>query len=166
MTYYIPEEGLDAAFEYVSKHYSHIEEVPSYRDEPGFEKLRGIFIHVQSDTYYPSLLDKAAYLLIGINKGHFFSNGNKRLAIVVMTLFLSGNSLGLKRGSSKEWYRETLGSLFPEYAQWGDFSDFSSTDFATYNLSIMIADSGTYGIDHDELKRRVYSFLETATEPL
>lgn len=164
MTYYISDEGLDVVFAYVSKHYSHIEEVPAYRDEPGFDKLRGIFAHVQSDTYYPSIFEKAAYLLIGINKGHFFSNGNKRLAIVVMTLFLTGNLLKLKE-ESKDWYRNILESLFPEYAQWGDFHEFNSTDFATYNLSIMIADSGTYNIDHGELKSRVHEFLKASTEP-
>jgi hypothetical protein len=118
---------------------------------------------VRSDTYYPTVLEKAVYLLVSINKGHFFSNGNKRLALVVMTLFLAVNDLQLRTGD-KTWYREILTELFPEYTLWEDFAEFTPTDFATYNLSIMIADSGVYGISHDELKRRVLVFLEKSTE--
>ncbi len=161
---YLPEEILGTIFAYISKRYSHIEEVPLYRQEPGYDKLLGVLAQVQSDTYYPSVIEKAAYLLIGINKGHFFSNGNKRLAIVITTYFLARNKLILKK-DSKSLYRSGLESLFPEYTQWGDYEEFTSTDFATYNLSIMIAESGVYNIPHDELKRRVGSFIEQFTEP-
>ena len=162
---YIPEDALDLIFEFVSQRYSRIEEVPQYHGEPGFEKFCGVLTQVQSDTYYPTLLDKAAYLLVNINKGHFFSNGNKRLALVVTTVFLVMNDLQLK-AESKEWYRTILGNLFPEYKDWEDFEDFTSTDFATYHLSIMIADSGTFNIEHEELKGRVTSFFIQATGPL
>lgn len=113
----------------------------------------------EQNTYYPTLLDKAVYLLIGINKGHFFSNGNKRIALTITVTFLTLNYLILKEGS-KEWYKKYLQQLFPEFSKWEDFSDFNSTDFATYNLSIIIADSGVYGITHDDLKARVRLFFE------
>ncbi len=80
-----------------------------------------------------------------------------------MTIFLAINDLQLKTGD-KAWYRNMLAGLFPKYTQWEDFKEFTSTDFATYNLSIMIADSGVHGISHDELKDRVHSFLEQSTE--
>ena len=163
MAYYIPENLLDEIFAYISDRYARIEEVPRYRDELGFEKFCSVLEQSRSNAYYPSLLEKAVYLLVNINKGHFFSNGNKRLALVVTTIFLLSNGLRLKV-ESKSWYKETLEELFPEYEHWEDFTDFTSTDFATYNLSIMIADSGVYGISHDELKRRVYVFLERSTE--
>ncbi|MCH8888969.1 type II toxin-antitoxin system death-on-curing family toxin [Patescibacteria group bacterium] len=166
MVYYLSEDHLNLIFELLSKRYARVEEVPHYKLETtGFDSLCGVLKRVQADTYYPLLFEKAVYLLININKGHFFSNGNKRLALVTMTTFLDINQYKLKK-ESKDWYREFLTKLFPEYKQWQDFEDFRSTDFATYNLSIMIADSGVYNISHDELKERVLSFLKNATEPL
>ncbi|MBP9816691.1 MAG: Fic family protein [Candidatus Pacebacteria bacterium] len=163
MVQYIAEESLELIFALISERYSKIEEVPHYSTEAGFKKFCSVLLQAEEDSYYPSVLDKAMYLLIGINKGHFFSNGNKRLALVITTVFLGINDLWLK-AETKERYRGILENLFPEYAQWGDFEEFTSTDFATYNLSIMIADSGVYGISHDELKRRVRTFLEQSTE--
>ncbi|MBY0110996.1 Fic family protein [Patescibacteria group bacterium] len=164
MIYYIPETVLAAVFSFVSERYSQAEEVPRYKEERGFPQFCGVLTQVRSDTYYPTLLDKAVYLLVGINKGHFFSNGNKRLALVVTTFFLGMNDLQLRK-RDKIWYQSVLGELFPEYQSWEDFADFTPTDFATYNLSIMVADSSTHGVPHDELKRRAKAFFEVATEP-
>jgi death-on-curing family protein len=162
---YLRRTFVDFIFGFIAERFGTIEEVPNYNDEHlGVEKLCGIFEQIQSDVFYPTLLDKAAYLLIGINKGHFFSNGNKRLALVATTVFLTLNDITFKK-AEKEWYRETLELLFPEYASWTDFDDFTHTDFATYNLSIMVADSGVHGISHDELKRRLRTFFELSTEP-
>lgn len=163
MISYILEEEIDNLFQFVEARYSNIEEVPRYREEYRFDEFCGVLKQARSDTYYPSLLDKAVYLVVGINKGHFFSNGNKRLALVTMTSFLAINNLEF-RDDTKDWYKETLEQLFPEYQRWEDFHDFTPIDLATYNLSIMIADSGVYNITHDELKRRVRVFLEKATE--
>ena len=164
MIKYLSKEDLDLVVELLSTLYSKIEEVPEYKfEKQGFEKLCGILEQSQSDTYYPTIFQKASFVLVGINKGHFFSNGNKRLALVTVATFLDNNKFVLKR-DTKEYYKKFLTSLFPEYNLWADFDEFSSTDFATYNLSIMIADSGVYNITHDELKRRVTVFLEEATE--
>lgn len=161
MIYYISETSFHYIFSFVSERYAKIEEVPAYEYETGYEKFCSVLKQVHEDVYYPTIIDKAAYLLIGINKGHFFSNGNKRLALVITIFFLGINDLGLKLLSKTE-YRQLLEELFPEYMQWEDFGDFTATDFATYNLSIMIADSGTYGISHDQLKGRIVHFLESA----
>ena len=164
MYIYLDKEQLPPLFVYLAERYARIEEVPSYQDETiGFGKLLGVLEGVRMDTYYPDTLDKAGYLLIQINKGHFFSNGNKRLALVVATVFLDLNGKRLK-SLSKEEYQALLGRLFPEYKDWSDFPEFSSTDFATYHLSIIIADSGTFNIDHDDLKARVKAFFAEATE--
>lgn len=164
MVKYLSEEDIHLVLELLATLYSNIEEVPEYKfEKEGFEKFCGILEQSKSDTYYPDIFEKAAFVLIGINKGHFFSNGNKRLALVSVTTFLDNNELALKK-ETKDWYKKKLVALFPEYAQWGDFEEFSSTDFATYNLSIMVADSGVYNITHDELKRRIRVFFESATE--
>ncbi len=161
---YLERDQLPPLFSYLAERYARIEEVPSYEEETiGFEKLLGVLERVRMDAFYPETLDKAGYLLIQINKGHFFSNGNKRLALVLATAFLDLNGKRLKN-LSKEEYRILLEGLFPEYKDWSDFADFSSTDFATYHLSIMIADSGTFNIEHDNLKVRIKTFFTKATE--
>lgn len=156
---YLADEHLDLIFNFVSKRYGRQEEVPVYRENlDGVAKLLGVLERARMDIYYPTLLDKATHLLLSINKGHFFSNGNKRLALVVTTTFLTINEKHLKE-NSKESYQDLLSSLFPEHRECLDFPEFTPTDFATYNLSIVIADSGTYNIEYDSLKERVHTFL-------
>lgn len=156
---YLADEHLDLIFNFVSKRYGRQEEVPVYRENlDGVAKLFGVLERARMDIYYPTLLDKATHLLLSINKGHFFSNGNKRLALVVTTTFLTINEKHLKE-NSKESYQDLLSSLFPEHRECLDFPEFTPTDFATYNLSIVIADSGTYNIEYDSLKERVHTFL-------
>jgi len=164
MTTYLEKGHLPPLFAYLEKRYARVEEVPDYRGEAiGYEKLLGVLERVRMDTYYPDLLDKAAYLLIAINKGHFFSNGNKRLALVTTTVFLDINERRLRESSKKD-YKLLLGQLFPEYQEWSDFAEFTSTDFATYHLSIVIAESGALNIEYDDLKVRVRRFFAEATE--
>ncbi len=156
---YIPEEAFDALFDYIGRRFSQRESVPHYRREPRFNEFCGVLKQVEQNQYYPDLLAKAVYLLIGINKGHFFSNGNKRIALTITLFFLLLNYFDLK-DESKTWYQNYLQELFPEFNKWEDFPDFTSTDFATYNLSIIIADSEVYGIKHDDLKERTRLFFE------
>lgn len=156
---YLADEHLDSIFSFVAERYGRQEEVPAYRDNlDGIAKLLGVLERARMDVFYPTLLAKATHILLSINKGHFFSNGNKRLALVVTTTFLTINGKHLKE-NSKESYRKLLASLFLEHKECSDFPEFTPTDFATYNLSIIIADSGTYYIEYNLLKDRVHSFL-------
>jgi len=155
---YLADEHLDAIFEFVARRYGRQEEVPVYRESrEGIAKLLGVLERARMD-YYRGLLDKATHLLLSVNEGHFFSNGNKRLALVVTTTFLTMNGKHLNN-NSKDEYQALLRSLFPEHTEYMDYPEFTPTDFATYNLSIMIADSGTYGIEYSVLKQRVHTFL-------
>ena len=78
MTVYLEEVQLPQLFSYLQERYARVEEVPDYKGEAiGYEKLLGVLERVRMDLFYPDLLDKATYLLVSINKGHFFSNGNK-----------------------------------------------------------------------------------------
>lgn len=47
--------------------------------------------HIQNDDYYPSLVDKLAYLVFSINKNHAFNDGNKRSSIALGAYFLELN---------------------------------------------------------------------------
>lgn len=160
--FYISPDSLGLLFSYLQTRYARVEEVPQYRGEVRFQEFLAVLERVTSD-YYPTLLDKAVFLLVTINKSHFFSNGNKRLALVMMTFFLGINDVELDTSISKNSYQEILQNLFPEFERFEDFEDFTSVDYATYNLSILIADSGVYSISHDSLKERILSFLNQTT---
>lgn len=156
-------ESINNAFKIVDEYYSNLEEVPDYQNEKeGMEKLRGVLDGVKSDTFYPSAIEKAAYLLIQINKGHFFSNGNKRLAIVISLVFLIINDYDIK-DLSVDIYKTKFKKLFPAFKDAKAFKDFSSIDFACYNLSVVVADSHKYVDNFDDLKNKILEFLKFFT---
>jgi death-on-curing protein len=45
---------------------------------------------------YPSVIDKAAALFLGLLKNHPFVDGNKRTAVTALGVFLGNNSIDLK----------------------------------------------------------------------
>ena len=95
-------------------------------------------------NHYPTLVDKVVYLFIQINKGHFFSNGNKRLALVCSTGFLIFNNKKIDQ-LSRDRFKEILFSVFPECKGYlEDHEDFLPGEFALYNLSIFVADRHKY----------------------
>lgn len=50
---------------------------------------------------YRGLIDKAAIIFYLMNKNHPFQNGNKRIAVVTLILFLMKNGKGLKVNQHK-----------------------------------------------------------------
>ena len=48
------------------------------RDEGG---IRATLDFVQNDLYYPTFADKLTYLMYRFCSGHFFNDGNKRIAL-------------------------------------------------------------------------------------
>lgn len=82
------------------------EPLPDYRraDAAG---LNTTLAFVRDDRYYATIFTKAAYLLVSIALGHFYANGNKRLAYVTALTFLQVNGYRLH----PEWhaaFRELL----------------------------------------------------------
>lgn len=63
----------------------------------GFEGVRyqgGILAtldFIQNDTYYPTVAHKLAYLVFSFCSGHYFNDGNKRIAITLGAYFLYKN---------------------------------------------------------------------------
>mgnify|MGYP003585074473 CR=1 FL=1 len=53
--------------------------------------IRSILDFVQNDDYYPTFVDKLNYLVFRFCTGHFFHDGNKRIALTVGSLFLLRN---------------------------------------------------------------------------
>lgn len=58
------------------------------RDEGG---IRATLDFVQNDLYYPTFAEKLTYLMYRFCSGHFFNDGNKRIALTLGTYFLHKN---------------------------------------------------------------------------
>lgn len=58
------------------------------RDDKG---IRSILDFIQNDFYYPSFADKLTYLVFSFCAGHYFNDGNKRIAITLGSYFLHKN---------------------------------------------------------------------------
>lgn len=163
---YFDEVDLDSIFSVIAEHFSSQEQIPNYKEDTrGIEELLGIFERVRM-PHYPTLADKAAFIFIQINKGHFFSNGNKRLALVVAAGFLliNNRALALDRSTAKE----ILITLFPLCEHdLEDHDELSPEEYALYNLSIIVADSHKYLSNEegfDVLKEKITTFFEDTSQ--
>ena len=58
-------------------------------DEGG---IKSVLDFVQNDLYYPEFIDKLTYLVFGFCTGHYFNDGNKRIALTIGAFFLYKNS--------------------------------------------------------------------------
>lgn len=58
------------------------------RDEGG---ILATLEFVRNDDYYPSFTDKLSYLVYGFCHGHYFIDGNKRIALTIGVFFLLQN---------------------------------------------------------------------------
>ena len=55
--------------------------------------LDSIMHHLQNDDYYPCFEDKLTHLVYSVNKGHCFTDANKRTSIALGSFFLIFNGL-------------------------------------------------------------------------
>lgn len=58
------------------------------RDEGG---IKATLEFVQDDLYYPTIEEKAAYLMFSLCRGHYFLDCNKRISITLTLYFLLKN---------------------------------------------------------------------------
>lgn len=58
------------------------------RDEGG---ILSVIEFIQNDMYYPTFVSKLTYLVFGFCSGHYFSDGNKRIALTLGAYFLHKN---------------------------------------------------------------------------
>jgi death-on-curing protein len=58
------------------------------RDRGGIESVLDF---VQNDLYYPDFVSKLSYLVFRFCSGHFFNDGNKRIALTLGVYFLHKN---------------------------------------------------------------------------
>ncbi len=141
------------SFDYISD-----EEIPRYDDQP--EKIDDYFSlidRLKNDTYYPDIYAKAAALLLNVN-GHYFANGNKRLAVFSMTYFLESNGL-TPTELTKDEFDDIITEIFGQH-ELEDYENFSPTDYAMYNLALITAQFNLNNVDFDEGKAQVERFLK------
>lgn len=81
---------INEAFKIATSSKIIIEEgVYAVRDKSLFESLPNqLFASAFGEFVYPSILDKAAFLMYSLAKNHIFTNGNKRTAVVATHMFL------------------------------------------------------------------------------
>jgi death-on-curing protein len=58
------------------------------RDRGGIESILNF---VQNDLYYPDFVSKLSYMVFRFCSGHFFNDGNKRIALTIGAYFLYKN---------------------------------------------------------------------------
>ncbi|MEN9561352.1 MAG: hypothetical protein RIQ56_625 [Candidatus Parcubacteria bacterium] len=115
------------------------EPAPYYEDErKGIEKMTGTFDLMQRDDY-EGIFGKAAYLFCSVIDGHHFSNGNKRLAVALLTYFLIVNGYKI-HGPAMGAVENELRHFFPKL-QWEEVRAFHhSHEYFFYHLALVIAD--------------------------
>ena len=152
-------------FPMIRHHMAITEPAPYYDDERrGLDKLEGIFGLMQRDNY-PDLLSKAAYLFCSIIDGHPFSNGNKRLAVTLLTYVLLMNGYRIS-AQSMIAVRAELERFFPNL-KWEDVHAFRHPhEFFFYHLALIIADRAqkgkmTFKQEQDAVKQ-LLSFIAAA----
>ena len=126
-------------FPLIRREMAQSEPAPWYEDERrGLERLEGTFGLMQRDDY-PDDLSKAAYLFCSIIDGHFFSNGNKRLGVTVLTYFLLVNGWKISAPDLKD-LRAELQGFFP-MLRWENIHAFRhGHEYFFYHLALIIAD--------------------------
>jgi death-on-curing family protein len=81
-------------FPFILDELTQSEPAPDYLSETnGMKELGKVLAFVQSDEYYSSFSEKSAYLICSIAGSQYFSNGNKRLSIVILLMFLLKNDV-------------------------------------------------------------------------
>ena len=134
------------------------EEIPQYDDQPDkIDHYFSLVDRLKNDTYYPNIFSKATTLFLNINS-HYFANGNKRLAVFSMTFFLESNGWKPKELNKNE-FASVIIEIFGTH-ELEDYNNFSSTDFAMYNVALITAQFNQNGVDFDDGKNQVETFLK------
>jgi prophage maintenance system killer protein len=142
------------SFEYVNK-----EEVPDYDAEQfGIDEYFSLIDRLTNDTFYPTVISKATGLFLYLNTSHYFSNGNKRLAVFSLVSFLESNGFEILELSKSE-FQSIMTDIFKvEVCE--DFESFSPADFFMYNFAIITAQFNKNGVDFDSAKAQVRDIIQ------
>lgn len=126
-------------FPYIYAELTTAEQAPDYESEPnGIAELEKVLNFVQNDTYYPTFEEKCAYLICSIAGSQYFSNGNKRLSVTILMMFLQLNDARVFQ--QKNVLQELLKMNFPEHL-WEDNPSIQRPhSLFLYNLAVVLGD--------------------------
>lgn len=151
-------------FPFIRDRMAEREPVPQYEYESeGIKKLESTLELMKRSNYSPALA-KAAYLFCSVIDGHHFSNGNKRLAVVLLTYFLLINDFEIRVPIIGELQKE-MHSVFPHLV-WEHVDAFSRADeYFFYHLALVIADRNQKGnLSFTQEQKFVRSLLKYITQ--
>lgn len=133
-------------FSYIYAELTSTEAAPVYEsEEDGLAELEKVLSFVRNDDYYSSFHEKSAYLICSIAGSQYFSNGNKRLGITVLLMFLMLNDA--KALDNSNLLKTILLDIFPLHV-WEENSVIRGAhSLFLYNLAIVIGDRTNWGTD-------------------
>jgi len=158
---YIDEELCrEFVFPFIHAQLSSGEPSPQYEEEQrGMGELRKVLDFVRDDRYYPSFASKASYILCSIAGSQYFSNGNKRLGVSLLILFLLLNSASFE-DLNEEGYQMLLARFFPKHV-WESAPIGGMHSLFLYNLAIVIGNRATWNEKgFDPLKQDVAELID------
>jgi death-on-curing family protein len=136
---------------------------PIYERDRGLDKLEGVLEQIKNHDYYPTFYNKAAYLFASLSTGHYFQNGNKRLALFSFIYFARINNYKF-RSTQKVHYRKWFKVNFPNY-KIKNISFQSNAGWALYNfnkaMNIKLSENKEgHQYNFDELKLLTEDFIK------
>ena len=162
MEYPTPEICRGLLFPLIRQHMVELEPAPAYEaEQSGITKLQSIFAFMDRDEY-EGTLGKGAYLFCSVIDGHPFSNGNKRLAVALLSYFLLRNGVRISV-PSMDALRAELQRLFPNL-RWEHVDAFRYPhEYFFYHLALIIADRSQKGkmtfLQEREAVRQLLEFI-------
>lgn len=139
-------------FPYIYSELAATEKAPVYESEPnGIAELEKVLEFVRNDVYYPSFSEKSAYIICSIAGSQYFTNGNKRLAVTILLMFLIQNSAKVLALASK--FKELLIEKFPNYS-WEENPNIDDPhSLFLYNLAVVLGDRTAWNCDDFQATR-------------
>lgn len=164
---YIPEESLEDIFKGVENYLQRKSDpIPHYSNEiHGINRVKDVLKSIEQ-SYYPDFYSKASYLFLSINKGHFFSNGNKRLATTLLKIFYTINGFEAKENPLPDLKIRTNQNVPNLEIDKLDVEFFNNDEelIFLYGLAKAIAKLDMLDFRFDKLKEIVEEFLRDILE--
>lgn len=145
---------------------------PSYETEvAGIKKLNSVLELIKNKNYYPTYFKKIAYLFVTLSTGHYFSNGNKRLALFSYIYITNRNGF-IFRSIRKKQYIKWFKEYFPKF-KLSKYTFHSNIGWALYNFNLAIntkhpQDKNGHIYNFDELKEiseEFFKFISRKRKP-
>lgn len=130
-------------------------------DKRGMAQLKSLLERIQAQ-YYPDYYTKATYLFVALSTGHYFENGNKRIALFSYIYFHQINNFRF-RNLQKKQYKKWFKKYFPNY-KLGLHQFRSNAGWGLYNFNKALnmkleSHSQGHNYSFNELKKITKEFL-------